>query len=224
MAWIVVIVLIGVVFLWRILRHRNGSLKPAHGGYTPTKGDRLLKRATELQKQGDTEGAIAKLKDAYSHIAKSDGSHTVSTYLRLPNCLHKAGRNDEAWREYNKLLTEGYPNQQHAPELFPMEHSQIYDKMRLFLQREGKMERAVVFGILSLISWELGLRLQKRKKEYATYKAVEKTVFALLKKAKQESQTTDIAKHVWNNISQLPKVDFAQLSRFLSKKVSKQDS
>ncbi len=50
--------------------------------------------------------------------------------------LQKAGRNDEAWSEFNRLITTGYPGQIGGLVL-PMDHSQIYDK-NAAISTEGK--------------------------------------------------------------------------------------
>ncbi|MGI8545112.1 MAG: hypothetical protein ACR2MD_16765, partial [Aridibacter sp.] len=148
----------------------------------------LLKMATEKKESGNVDEAIELLRKAYTAIGNDHIVYSVSTFLRLPLYLQKAGRNDEAWREFNLLLTRGYPNQIQNVELLPMEHSQIYDKMRLFLQRENKYDLAIRFGISSFISWAVGLHRQKRKselKEYIERENIEVTVIALLRKAKK---------------------------------------
>src|SRR5258708_2090283 len=99
-------------------------------------GSELLKQATRERDEGNLDAAVETLRRAYGEIAQSYVAYSVDTFLRLPLYLQKAGRNDEAWREFNLLLTRGFPNQIQNLELLPMEHSQIFDKMRLFLQRE----------------------------------------------------------------------------------------
>lgn len=118
--------------------------------------DILLKKATSKKKEGDFDNAIKLLKLAYKEISKGPMVYPVDTFLRLPLYLQAAKRNDEAWREFNFLLTKGYPNQMSDLEFIPMDHSIIYDKMRLFLQREGKPELAIKFGIFSFLSWAIG--------------------------------------------------------------------
>ena len=112
----------------------------------------LLKMATEKRNAGDINAAIELLRKAYVEIGNDSIVYSVSTFLRLPLYLQQAGHTDEAWREFNLLLTRGFPKQVTNPALLPMEHCQIYDKMRLFLQREKKFDLAVRFGVLSYIS------------------------------------------------------------------------
>jgi hypothetical protein len=118
--------------------------------------DELLKVATQKRDAGDINAAIELLRRAYSEIASSHVSYPVSTFLRLPLYLQEAGCAGEAWKEFESLLTHAYPNQLRNSEVLPMEHSQIYDKMRLFLQREKRFDLAVRFGILSYMSWAVG--------------------------------------------------------------------
>jgi hypothetical protein len=71
----------------------------------------LLREATAKKKGGDMEGATKLLREAYVAISKVSTIYSIDTFLRLPLYLQEAGRSDEAWREFNRLLTEGYPNQ-----------------------------------------------------------------------------------------------------------------
>lgn len=174
----------------------------------------LLKMATEKKESGNVDEAIELLRKAYTAIGNDHIVYSVSTFLRLPLYLQKAGRNDEAWREFNLLLTRGYPNQIQNVELLPMEHSQIYDKMRLFLQRENKYDLAIRFGISSFISWAVGLHRQKRKselKEYIERENIEVTVIALLRKAKKLKLKDKLTEVVESETKTLPDIDFADL-------------
>ena len=71
----------------------------------------LLKKATEQKKSGDINNAILTLKLAYGEIAKTTIEYPVETFLRLPMYLQEAKQNDEAWKEFNKILAYGFPNQ-----------------------------------------------------------------------------------------------------------------
>jgi len=180
--------------------------------------DILLKEATSKKKSGDLDNAIKLLREAYREISNGSIIYSVDTFLRLPLYLQEAKRNDEAWREFNLLLTEGYPNQMNDPELIPMDHSIIYDKMRLFLQREGKTELAIRFGVFSFLSWAIGLFRQKRKDELETYTSrenIEETVRKLLKKAKKENLVEQVITIVEEQISHLPHIDFEGLAKSL---------
>jgi len=178
--------------------------------------DALLKEATAKKNAGDLENAIKLLRKAYKEIGKGATIYPINTFLRLPLYLQEAKRNDEAWREFNFLLAKGYPNQMNNPELVPMDHSIIYDKMRLFLQREGKTELAVRFGILSYFSWAIGLYRQERKDELKTYtsrETFEETIKKLLKKAKKENLIEKINRIVEEQIKCLPNIDLGELAR-----------
>jgi hypothetical protein len=128
----------------------------------------------------------------------------------------QAGRSDEAWREFNLLLTIGFPNQLWQPEFLPMERCEVYDKMRLFLQREKKFDLAVRFRIWSCISWAVGLHRQKRNAELKYYISrgnIEANVITLLKKAKKLDLKNELVDIVIGETKQLPNVDFAALGR-----------
>jgi len=177
--------------------------------------DTLLKEATSQKKAGRIDYAIDLLRNAYALIARSSIEYPVQTFLRLPLFLQAAGRNDEAWREFNLLLINGYPNQSKSSKIIPMDHCNIYDKMRLFLQREGKVDRAVSFGVLSFLSWAVGLHRQKRKAELSSYISpdnVEAILHKLLKKAGKEHLLDRISGIVNKEVANLPNISFAEVT------------
>ena len=144
----------------------------------------LLKQATAQEKAGDLNAAVATLRRAYDAIARDTIIYSVTTFLRLPLYLQKAGRNEEAWAEFNRLLTEGYPNQMRGADQKAIDASQIYDKMRLALQRQKRHDEAIIYGVLSLLSMAQGLRGRERK-EFMTRENVAAALEPLLKKAKR---------------------------------------
>lgn len=178
--------------------------------------DKYLREATAKKKAGDVDGAIESLREAYKIISKTSINYTIDPYLRLPLYLQQAGKNDEAWSEFNRLIVEGYPNQMKIRELIPMDHSAIYDKMRLFLQRENKPIESVKFGVLSHLSWGLGLYYQERKKELKTHiskSSIEAMLEGLLKKAKKPELRSELAKIITLEIKEFPKIDLANIGR-----------
>lgn len=179
-------------------------------------GGELLKEATRQKDEGNLDLAIETLRRAYAEIGQSYVSYSIDTFLRLPLYLQKAGRNDEAWDEFNLLVTRGFPNQLQNLEVLPMERSQIFDKMRLFLQREKKFDLAVRFGIWSFISWAIGLARQKRTRELNSYISrsnVADCVENLLKKAKKSDVLDELTQLVVSERKRLPNIDVADLGR-----------
>lgn len=166
---------------------------------------KLLKKATSAKKSGNLDEAISLLRKAYKAISKNDLDYGVKTFLRLPLLLQEAGRLEEAWDEFHRLLTTGYPNQSKDPQLVPMNHSEIYDKLRLFLQREERNDEAIKYGIFSHLSWASGLYLQKRRDEFKDFIAAETIddiVMKLLKKAKKANlseKVSNLVKHEIKN-------------------------
>ena len=186
--------------------------------------DKLLKEATEKNDAGDLDNAIMLLKKAYEVISEGSMTYRVDTFLRLPLYLQQAKKNDEAWREFNLLLTKGYPNQMNMPELNPMDHSIIYDKMRLFLQRKGENQLAIRYGVFSYLSWAIGLYRQDRRDELENYISREnfdEILRRLLKKAKKENLTRKIIPIVEGQIKQLPNIDFGDLAKLIDGVVCK---
>ena len=178
--------------------------------------EKLLKDATAAKKSGNIDKAISLLRKAYKAIAKSDMNYGAKIFLRLPLYLQDAKKTKEAWNEFERLLTKGYPNQEPKkyPELVPMDNSEIYDKMRLFLQREGRNDEAVKYGIFSYLSWSSGLYLQSRRDEFKDFIAaetIENMVTKLLKKAKKVNLSDEISNLVKHQIKNIPKIDLKVL-------------
>jgi len=175
----------------------------------------MLKAATALKKAGDLDAAIAKLRAAYKAMGKTNLTYSVQPFLRLPQYLHEAGRNDEAWREYNNLLL-GFPNQLPNKEVVPMMHGLIYDKMRLFLQREKKPDKAVLFSMFSYLCRAKGLCLQRRKedlKEHLRRERIEGAIAAAVKKAKMSASLSAFADILEREVAHLPDIDLRRVEK-----------
>ena len=182
----------------------------AVGNYHEPKSAKLLKEVTKLKKGGELDQAIETLKKAYHEIEREGGGHAMQTYLRLPMLLQQAGRPDDAWEEYNRLLRSDPTGMGQSREVTPMFHSQVYDKMRLFLQRERKTELAVGHGLMSAVSWATGLYYQKRLSELESMlenENLESVVVPLLRKAKIPDIAPIIVGILRASLKQVPKVD-----------------
>ena len=92
------------------------------------------------KKAKERDKALACLDEAYKLAAQQsyDDYGEWTNYLRLPAYLQLAGRNDEAWRWFNKLTCGELPYREQSNELaFRLDwRSLVSDKMRLFLERE----------------------------------------------------------------------------------------
>jgi hypothetical protein len=91
-----------------------------------------------------------------------------------------------------------------------MMRSDIYDKMRLFWQREGECSVAVKYGILSHMHWLLGLYRQRRREELrdcSSRETIEAVVEPLLKKAKKIQQKSALCDLVESEVLKLPSLD-----------------
>ena len=173
----------------------------------------LLKRATAHKEEGNWSAAIDCLRAAHLGIAKGNDEYPISTFLRLPMYLHASGRRDEAWAEFNKLIVDGYPNQIRKASLIPMDHSAVYDKIRLCLQREKRAREAVKFGILSTVCWEIGLKKQRRGGGFYIPDDVEDMLRPLLKKAKALELMDELVGIVARHVRSLTKTDLGALAR-----------
>ena len=159
------------MFKW-LAKLTRGPDTPSGVGRTgqkliPSRSSVLLKEATAKKKSGDLERAISLLREAYEEIARSGTIEKPATFLRLPMYLQEAGRPDEAWAEFNAMLAGQYPLDIRQPDFAPLWQSQIYDKMRLFLQREQRNHEAILFGALSFLAYCKWLGYNAATEEFA---------------------------------------------------------
>ena len=110
----------------------------------------VFKDATAASVQ-DPGKAVRLFRKARKQAALSGMDHGIDVFLRLPRYLQDAGRSEEGWKEFRNLLANGYPNMQEGDRARHRMQSAIYDKMRLFLQREKRFSSAVLFGALSIV-------------------------------------------------------------------------
>jgi hypothetical protein len=179
---------------------------------------RLLKEASQKKRSGDLDGAITLLKAAYRH----SWSFPIEVYLRLPLYLQESGKKDEAWKEFNRLVLWVNSKPRYSPEGTPMELSSIWDKMRLFLQREGKNDYAVQFAVWSYLSWAVGLYVQKRGDELKAYKAetnIQNTLKTSLHKADKEFLTGRLVKIILDSLNNLPVVDYKEIAKIVQEEM-----
>lgn len=177
---------------------------------------KLLRKAAAKKKSGEVEDAIETLYEAYREISRSSVNYTLGPFLRLPLYLQQANRPDEAWREFNRLLIEGYPNQYRTTESISMDHAVIYDKMRLFLQREQRNQEAVKFGIFSHLLLAIALDKRSRKKQlrlHMSKNSVNAMIQELLKKARMEGSYPELLDVFNKHTNTFPKVNFPLLGR-----------
>lgn len=192
---------------------------------SPQKVDpgQLLKDATAKKDNGDIDGAIALLRESFLLIESESTIYPVETFLRLPLYLQAAGKADEAWKEFNNLLVKGYPNQMKDPKVLVMDHSRIYDKMRLFLTREKKCARAVAMGVCSFLSWAVGLRLQERNEEFVRLSeknAIDEEVAKLLKKSASSEKRAQLVEYIDQKLKLVPSLNMAEVIRDVEKILS----
>lgn len=176
---------------------------------------RLLREATELKRNGSFDRAIETLKAAYKELGKYSSVFPIEVYLRLPLYLQESGKKDEAWAEFNRLVSWVNSKPRYSPQVTPMELSAIWDKMRLFLQREGKNDYAVQFAVWSYLSWAAGLYIQKRQDELEAYKEeanIQKALRSCLRKADKEFLTDKLVNIISRSLGNLPVVNYREIA------------
>lgn len=105
----------------------------------------LLKQATTLKKELKYQQACDKLREAYA----ADGAENLMTKdrLRLPMYLQLAGKSDEGWAILNAMS---------LARLDVFSQAEIADQMRVFLEKEGKLNQALVF-----LAWSVCRELER---------------------------------------------------------------
>lgn len=195
---------------------KNEPAREIHTRRFTSSPEDLLKKATSLKKENKIDEAIEALREAYKAIEKTKLDYSEDVYLRLPMYLQAAKRNDEAWAEFNKLIVS-LP-QRYSGSVLYMAYSSVYDKMRLFLQREGKHKEAVIQGVLSYLFVALGRYYQARdlpgqKEEIEGANSIrdrefiEQRMLPLLKKAGKEDKIRSVVDVLVEEFHDFPKVD-----------------
>jgi len=182
--------------------------------------DELLKKATELKKSGNINDAVNTLREAYHAIEKDSIDYPIETYLRLPLYLQTAKRSDEAWSEFNKLIVNPPKLYKNNEKILFMAYSIIFDKMRLFLQKENKHIDAIKCDILSYLYWGAGLKLQDRLDEYEYYtqkEVFQERLIEILKKANKEEYIKEFVELIEHEIAILPRIDKNAIDSLMNK-------
>jgi hypothetical protein len=142
---------------------------PSNSTAGQLKADELFKQASAHKDQGDLDGAIRLLRDAYDRVCRANAMFPVEDFLRLPIYLQMAGRSREAWQEFNDLLFQGYPNQTKDISLIAKDRAKIFDKMRLLLEADGQAAIADVFGVFCMVCKGISLHYEGRTRELKTW-------------------------------------------------------
>lgn len=174
-------------------------------------------------------------------------------YLRLGMYLQAASKNDEAWALFNRLLIGDYPAWQQEDEFWRSApavgdigvqtaslrraaswagtQGQIYEKMRLFLQREGRHLHAVRSGLLAIgaPAQQTALQMEEERgtssfrmfqtalSDQCAEDFVRERVQKLTKKAKVERLEDGLVAATSEWMSSLPEARLEDLSESLSK-------
>jgi hypothetical protein len=125
------------------------------------RSEELHQLATSRAQSEDWDGAIAALREAIIHRELGEFPFGHKSDILLPQFLHAAGRPKEAWKEFNRLLFKLARSQHYQPATSPILLAELFDKMRLYLEREGKSD-APLFGTFADVCWRVGLQRQER--------------------------------------------------------------
>lgn len=108
--------------------------------------EECFREATRLKRAGDFDGAVEKVREAIALIPPSPTSWAAISHVSLAQALASAGRDGEAWEEFNWILSTEPPEGMRRSAVFS-DMAHVLDKMRLFLQRIGRADMAVCYGV-----------------------------------------------------------------------------
>jgi hypothetical protein len=130
--------------------------------------------------------------------------------------LQQVGRPREGWQEFNDLLFQGYPNQTKDVSLVALDRSKIFEKMRLFLETEGKPDIAGVFGVFSRVCKGISLHHEGRSRELRTWfskSACAEFVHGLKLYNGNLGKLQGIQYAIVGELSEYPNIDFDLLAK-----------
>jgi hypothetical protein len=186
------------------------------------KFNKLFREVTEKKDSGNMDEAIELLSKTYKDISKTDLIYPIDTFLRLPLYLQQVKRTDEAWEEFNNLLKNGYPNQKDKKS----DRGKIYDKMRLFLQREKRMDEAIAYGLAYYI-YTVACSYTGMKRAEENFKIVDRDNFSLMSEKEFKEYREFMEEGLYNGKKQFEtltsKEKYTEEAKKLLKKAKKLD-
>lgn len=122
----------------------------------------LLKQATALKREQKIDDAIELIKQAHRVAITEPETLAASSYLKLPQYLLLANRNDEAWATLNEMLLNGISGQHPVKEMHWVECSQIYSQMAKQSKKEKCLKDAATYDVVSSVCWQKAMLIQDR--------------------------------------------------------------
>ena len=179
----------------------------------------LSRQATALLAAGNGDAAIASLRAEREIMDEVELGWGAQSFLRLPLYLQRAGRSAEAWSEFLALF------ERFTPSAYPGKFSsywdivRVYDKARLFMQRERKPTLASCYSVATYLSeaaatqhrgldrsLPASMRREDREffKEMSTPEAIEAGLARDLKRAGLLNRLSDLVPWVQSTLASLP--------------------
>lgn len=203
-----------------------------------------LKRATELKRKDRLDDACDYLSDLIRKWERNPPTEPAAgipedypewkVYWKLANYRQKAGRSEEGWEVLQRLMALEYPRVQAQMDFYKSEPTndtepehticqelaQIYDKVRLFSDREGNPKAAIRFGVLSHAAdakslWYAGQSssiVRSRFEETASDSAIESTIHGLVDDSSDGGTRSAIFRRMRTWIDDLPDSELESLS------------
>jgi hypothetical protein len=131
---------------WAFFRGRRRS--DAANGEPSTVAGRAARIRRDLAADGEAAAeAIGDLK----HLEQRYGPSVAPAAVRLRSAvlMHRFGRKSEAWEMFRRLLED--PSACGDPAVRPIVQSEIYNRMRMALEREGCVQGAVTPAVLAYV-------------------------------------------------------------------------
>lgn len=158
------------------------------------------------------EAACVALRKAYALIDSSGTAYDAEIFTRLPLLLQEWGHSAEGWSELSALHVKKLPGRQphDPPSERWLDRATICDKTRLFLQREGKYDRAVLYGIQFYIARCMACFHQASLGQIGpmrSRRAISSLLKPLLEKAELQALEPILVNEVANTLRAVPEID-----------------
>lgn len=172
----------------------------------------LLNDALYAERQGEIATAIELYMQFEHVVVEEQSSHPAEIFTRLPLLLLKSGREQEGWHYFHRYFTRGCPGrtQPQRPEEKWHDRAMLCDKARLFLQRAGHHDRAILYGIHFYVARCLTVyhcRHLGQLGPMRSQKALSSIVRPLLRKAEKEQLEMAIVSELKQALHLGPKLD-----------------
>lgn len=181
-----------------------------------THQQKLLLSAQEAERAGELLTAIELYKGFHADVSESAVVYPAEIFTRLPLLLLEVGREHDGWQYFHRFIRSGCPGRSQPldPSDKWLDRAVLCDKARLFLQRAGHYDRAVLYGVQFYIARCLAVyhcRNLGQLGPMRSQRAISGLVRPLLRKAQKENLETAMVSELKDALRLGPTLDINRL-------------